>query len=220
MHIYKFNINGNPNIGLFIYANDQYCLVGKTVQEKHLDSIKEALKVPVHRISIAGTSLLGAFLAGNDNCLLVPETAYDDELEVLKKLKIKFEVINTRLTALGNNIVATNDGAYVAPDFEIKEKNQIKKALDVNLRKGLIAECESVGSLLAHNNEFGIIHNEAIGIGAMEKLLNIKIYKGTVNMGSPYVKSGLVANKNGFLIGGFSSGPETANIDEYLGFLR
>ena len=39
-------------------------------------------------------------------------------------------------------------------------------------------------------------------------------------MGSPYVSSGILTNKNGFVIGSMSGGPEIDNADKALGFLQ
>ena len=50
--------------------------------------------------------------------------------------------------------------------------------------------------------------------------MNVKVAKGSVNFGSPFISSGLICNKNGFIIGDISGGPEIQNADEALGFLN
>ena len=54
----------------------------------------------------------------------------------------------------------------------------------------------------------------------VEELLDIKCDESTVNMGSPYIRSGMLCNNNGFVIGDASGGPEVVNVDEELGFLE
>ena len=73
MHVLIANVQGNPNVGLYGYANDQYCLLGTEVPSKTAKKIEKVLKVPTHRISMCGTSLVGVFVTGNNKCLLVPE---------------------------------------------------------------------------------------------------------------------------------------------------
>ena len=96
------------------------------------------LKVPVHRVTLAGTSLVGVFTAGNSNCLLLPPICFEEELEALDKLGIKYEVIQTKLTAIGNNILANDNGALINPDFEASAVKQIKEALKVPVKEATI----------------------------------------------------------------------------------
>jgi len=221
MHIYRTNFNGNPNIGLYVYATDSYCLVGKDVPEKHIKTIEKVLKVKTHRLTIAGTSMLGVFLAGNDNCLLVPEIVYDDELEILDKLKIKYKVINSHFTALGNNILCNNEGAIINFEYEDKAAKEIEKALMIKANRTTIAKLEAVGSLGVMNSKGMIVHEEitAADKKLLEKTFDVKVHKGTVNLGNPYLNSGIVVNESGFVVGDTSGGPELVNIDESLGFI-
>jgi len=71
MGVLKTNIHGNSNIGLYMFCNDKFCLVGKSVEDIKIAEIERALKVPVHKITIAGTDLIGAFIAGNNNKIII-----------------------------------------------------------------------------------------------------------------------------------------------------
>ena len=62
MHVKKIAFESNTNIGLFAYANDEYCLVGEQTSERDIEAIEQILKVPIHKLNIAGTNLLGVFL--------------------------------------------------------------------------------------------------------------------------------------------------------------
>ncbi len=221
MHVYRTDFNGNPNVGLYVFASDKYCLIGKEVSDKHIKQIETALKVPVHKITIAGTSLLGVFLAGNSDCLLIPEIVFEEEIKAIENLGIKYKIINTNLTALGNNILCNDKGALVNPEFKDKDIKQIKEALDVNVKQGTIAGLDTTGSLAVINDKGCLVHNEIkeSEIKIIEKLLEIKISKSTINLGNPYIGSGLAANTKGFIVGKLSGGPELVNIEENLGFL-
>ncbi|MEM3127171.1 MAG: translation initiation factor IF-6, partial [Candidatus Woesearchaeota archaeon] len=210
MNVIKANVYGNPNIGLYGFANNKYCLLGKEVPKKVAKDTSEILGVPVHQLNICGTSMVGIFLAGNDNCLLVPELAFEKELHQLDRLKIKYKVIKTKLTALGNNILCNNKGCLVNPDFSADTKKEIRKALNVPLKPGKIASLETVGSLGAANDMGAIVHNY-ISKGELhyiEELLKVKVSPLTLNLGNPYIRSAIIVNNAGFAAGEKSSGVE------------
>jgi len=222
MHLLKTDFNGNFNVGLYIYTTDSYCLIGQDVPEESASEIEKALKVPVHKISIAGTGLLGVFLAGNENCLLIPKIAFGEEIDEIKRLKINYKIIDTKLTALGNNILCSDSGCIINPDFGKTEEEAIKEALKVPVKRGKIAGLTIVGAAGVLNKKGCLLHRDAedFEIEFVETTLNTTVKTGTVNFSSPYIKSGIAANSNGFLIGSISGGPEIQNADEALGFLE
>ncbi|MEA3430945.1 MAG: translation initiation factor IF-6 [Nanoarchaeota archaeon] len=221
VHILQTAFHGNPNVGLYAFCNDKFCLIGKEVQEKTAKEIEKVLKVPVHRITIAGTSLIGVFVAGNNKRILLPEIVFEKELKVLDDLGIDYKIIKTKLTALGNNILCNDTGALANPDFSAETKKRIREALEVSLKPGTIADIETVGSVGITCKGRCLIHRDANldDFEYIESLLNVKCYTGTVNLGNPYVKSGAFCNSNGFVISKMTGGPEVSNVDESLGFL-
>jgi translation initiation factor 6 len=219
MHVAQANVNGNPNVGLYLYANDNYCLAGIEVSESLSKIVEKVLKVPVYRVSICGTSFTGVFCAGNNSCLLLPNIVLDAELSVLKKLNIVFRVISTDLTALGNNILCNDAGALVNPDLSARAKKSIREALGVNLVPGTIADLPTVGSLGVMNDKGCLLHMDAEDTELAEDLFEVPCETGTVNKGNPYVRSAICANTNGFVISDDSGGPEVNWVDEVLGFL-
>ena len=100
-------------------------------------------------------------------------------------------------------------------------KKQIRQALNVKLHPGTIADVEVVGSCVVFNSGFGVIHTGATDedVKEVEGLLGVKCTLTTANFGSPYLRSAILANSNGFIVGDASTGVEMANIDEGLGFL-
>lgn len=222
IHLQKLSINGNPNIGLYAFATDKYCLIGHEVPDHQAEQIYKILKVPVYKISMAGTSMIGAFCAGNSNMLLVPQIAFDHELSQLKQLKIPFTIINSKLTALGNNISANDHGAIVSPGYQKDAMKKIETALATKVVQMKIAGFENVGSLIAVTNKGAYLHSEVSDedIELLNKTLDVESEAGTINMGNPYINSGIIANSKGLLIGESSSGIEIAQADRALGFLK
>lgn len=222
MHIISANLNGNPNVGLFCYATDKYCLIPDDFPEKLEKDFKEALKVPLYKMRAAGTELLGVFFAGNNDTLLVPEIMFDSELKKLDELKIKYHVVKSELTALGNNMIVTDKMIIANPDYDDDTLDEIKNALKIKVKTGKVGELNTVGSLTCLNTMGCLVSPD---IKDFEKKfltdnLKLKITTGTANFGSPYVNSSIVANSNGFIVGDASGGPEVQNMDIALGFLE
>ena len=222
MHVLKTNFNGNPNVGLYGYCSNEYCLLGMEVPAKKAKEIEKVLGVPVHQMTMCGTSLLGVFLAGNSKVLLVPEITFDYELKQLDKLKIDYTVIRSKSTALGNNLLCNDKGCLANPDFSADQKKRIRQALNVALKPGKIAGLNTVGSLAVLNSKGCIVHRDITRaeMKYVGDLLGLRCTPSTINMSSPYIRSGVLCNDNGFIVGDASGGPEITNIEQELGFLE
>lgn len=221
-HIYITTFNTNPNIGLYMFSTDSYCLIGQEVPEKHRQGIEEALGVPTYRLTVAGTSLIGVFAAGTDNLLLLPDILLEHEKRQLESLNIPYAFFKTNNTALGNNILFNEHGCLVNPIYSENEQKELKRLIGLEPQVRRIANVETPGSIITFNNELGLLHNDATveDINAVSDLFNRECTNATINMGVPYIKSGLCCNKNGFVISATSSGPEIAFVDEYLGYTQ
>jgi translation initiation factor 6 len=221
MKLFKTNVQGNPNVGLYGFATDSYCLIAPEFTEKQVETIKKVLQVPVYQMRISNTSLLGALLTGNSKMLLVPNIAYEEELEQLDEWEIRYTVVQSKLTALGNNILCNDTGAFVNPDYPEEVQKCIQKALGVPVKVGLVADAEVCGSCAVHNKVGMVLHAfaEEKQIKKIQKLLGLQTVEGTVNFGTPYVASGVFANSHGMIMGDTSTALEIENIYEALGFL-
>jgi translation initiation factor 6 len=222
MHIWTTNFYGNSNIGLYAFATDEYCLIGYNLKRSIRERLEHALKVPVYHVPICGTSLVGVFCAGNKNTLLVPSIAFNDELQELKRLNIKYTIIDTKQTALGNNVICNDHGCIANPELGEETIKKIGSALKVPAVAAKIADLEIVGSVAATNQTHTLIHRDATehDIALVRKILNTKVETGTINMASPYIRSGIICNSHGLIVGDASGGPEVANADETLGYLE
>ncbi|HLC66264.1 MAG TPA: translation initiation factor IF-6 [Candidatus Nanoarchaeia archaeon] len=215
------SINGNPNIGLYGFANSSFALLGNEVSQSTAEEIAKVLKVRVHRMTIAGTPLVGAFVAGNDHNIVVPDIIFDSELRTLDRADIPYKIIPTKLTALGNNILCNNQGALVHPEFSADVKKMIRQALAVTLHPGTIAEIPTVGSVGIGNRWGILLHRDATKAEQqhVQTLFGVPCETATINRGSPYLRSGVICNDQGMVVSDQSWGPEIGFIDESL-FLR
>ncbi len=221
MHVKITDTMGNANIGLFAYSTDSCTLLGPQASSLQAD-IEAVLGTRVIQCSFAGTSLLGVFLTGNSSVLLVPSILFAHEQEVLSQLGLRIIVFDTLHTALGNTIVMNDSGVVVGPMFSSDEIAFLAKETGLPVVQTGLAQTEVVGSGVVHTQRGMLVHRDS-SLEEQEVLsqtLGInRVLPGTVNLGSPFVRGGIIANNKGFLIGSQSGGPEVTNADEALGFL-
>jgi len=204
---------GNPNIGLYVYTNNKYAIVSAAFSEDDVRKIASTLNVKVIQTTLAGTNLSGIFCVGNDNVLLLPNIVTEKELKVLDDNEIKYEVINTKFTALGNNMFCFNDICFINQRMEAEVKEKLKKLFSKVIEL-TIATQDNIGSMIALNSK-GIAVNLNITDDELSKIeseLKQNIEKLTVNSGNKFIRSGVVVNDNGLIVGDISTGVEMADL--------
>ncbi len=219
--IERLSIRNNPNIGIYIFANDKIAIVSPLADEKELSLIQHVLRVPTIVTTIGGMNIVGALVAGNNNGLLIPSIAKSHEVE---KIRSSFDgvvaVVKTRYTALGNAVLCNNRAALIHPEAYDELRNVAKEALGVEVvEKGTIAGIPTVGSAAFVNDIAGLVHPEASDdeIRFLQNLFQVPIATGTVNFGVGFIRSGLVANRYGILVGSKTTGPELMRIMQVFG---
>ncbi len=220
--IQRFDIDGNPNLGVSVLAKDNVAIVSSGLQESYLESIKETLNVPIIKTPICGSNLAGALMAGNSNGLLVSPHVYSRELDTIRDHDINVEMLPGTLTAIGNIIVANDYGAIVNPSVSNKAKNTIKKTLDVEVHTATIAGLDIVGSTVAATNKGALVHPDATEdeLDMIEDVLGVPAEIGTVNRGVKLVGACIIANSKGVIVGNKTTGPELARIDQVFNLLE
>jgi translation initiation factor 6 len=219
MKFAKLNFQNNPNIGLFAYATDKFCIVNKYIRDKDIKLIAKVLKVPVYETSMLGTGLIGIFTSGNSKGIVISDRIYREEIEEMKQ-NFDILVLETKHTAIGNLMLANDKGCIVSRELE-RHRNEIRDFLGVDTRVGTIGGMDLVGSLGVCNSRGCIVHKAANEkeMELIEKILGIYVLPGSVNFGNQWMKSGIIANSNGFLAGDQTSGPELGLIAETMGFV-
>lgn len=222
MHLIRTHINGNPNVGLYGYATNKFCLLGREVPEEVEKQIKEALQVPVWRLTIAGTSLIGVFVSGNSKGIIIPSITFPEEAERIKEitteLGIGMKTVDAKLTALGNNVLCNDNGCIINPELEMEGLSEF---FGVEVKKGKIASLPTVGSVAALNTKGCALHRDAeqFEIDFVSESLSIECETSTVNMGNAFLRSGIIVNDYGLVVGSTSGGPEVNHLDHIFGFL-
>ena len=212
---------GSPNIGIYSLTTDRYAIVPTGLQDSKIKNIEDCLKVTTVQTDICRSKLIGVFAAANSNGIVLPKYAEDDEIENMMKLTgVNVERIDCKMTALGNLILANDNGAVVSPLFMGMHSalSSIQDTLGVEIGVGEIAGSPYVGSLGVATNKGVLTHPETKEDERKKlmEILKVPIYNGTVNMGVPIVSSGLVANASGALVGFITSGSEVFTISNAL----
>ena len=216
MHLEQLSIGGEVFIGLFGIATDKYAILSRSFPDTTV------LDVPILRTNIYGTGLIGMFCVGNSKALLIPHFTSDDEVEAISDFftenNIDTEIYKIRdiYNALGNLIVCNDNGCVVSPKLK---KHNFEDILGVECVVSEISAHEEVGSCCFATNRGFLCHPMAEGeIKFISDVLRVDGKVGTVNMGYPFVHSGLVANSKGYATGMRTTGIELGRIDEALNF--
>lgn len=215
MALEQTDYKGDENVGFYGLVTDSYALFARGF--KHRDLFEEHR---VTEIRLGGTNLIGLFASGNSTALLVPDIISDVEEQRLQEADIPFHVLESRYTALGNLVLCNDTGCVLSPHLEDR-KDEIADVLDVPVETGTVAGLNIPGSCGAATNQGVLLHRDATEdeLTHVESVLGLDGDIGSVNFGSPYVHSGLLANSNDLLIGPNTTGPETQRIQDALGFL-
>jgi len=217
-----YRVYRNPNIGMFIRANDRYAFAPSNIAATKARELARKLNVQVIRLALTYSLLIGPFIALNNRGLLLPRIAFEEGVRELKRrLDMHVEVLDIRPTCLGNLIAANSRAALVSKEVAREAFAKIRDALEVeSVEHFSAAGYHQVGSVLVVNDAGGVIHPEATSeeVSRAEELLGVKLEPATVNGGVPFVSSGLVANNSAALVGALTTGPELAAISRAFRF--
>ncbi len=211
--INKMTMFGNSNIGVYIYANDKFTFVPQGLEKKEIDEISQILQTDIIVTSLANTKLIGVLMAGNNKGIILTRSIYDEELNNIKKSLKDFNilVLPSRNNAVGNLIIANDKAALVYPYFEDN--------LGVEAFRRNIAGIPTVGAIVAVTNIGGLVHPDVTDeeIKFLEDTFKVPFKTGTINFGISFVRTGLVVNFKGAIVGDDTTGPEIARIQMVFG---
>jgi len=214
-------INNTDNIGLYVFANDKFCLVPKNIDKKVKEKIERTLEVPIYEVSILNTDLIGVFLNGDDNFLLSPEI-FNNEREVLENIckehDVKFVQISDKLNTFGNNILFFKNNIFVNSDYSDSFVDELKKDLDYNIIRINLKELTSIGTVAINLGE-NLILSQSLkdeDINKFGEILNEEVNVASLGKGSSYIKYNIIGNRKGILISENSSTIEIQNVADLL----
>jgi len=206
-------------VGLFTRTNDNTLLLPFGFAETKTNKLKEYLDVEkIFHVSVAGTRLMGPMTVMNNNGILLPSTVSDEEIQILKQTGLNVERLKSKFTAIGNLISANDKGAIVSNLFKGEVNQDIKDTLGVPIQTMSIGGFIQVGSMVVATNAGAIVHPKAndAEISRISEILQVEAEPATVNGGSPYLSSGIIANFSSVIVGNLTTGPELIMISRAL----
>lgn len=206
-------------MGLFTRTNDNTLLLPFGFAETKTNKLKEYLDVEkIIHVSVAGTRLMGPMTVMNNNGILLPSTVSDEEIQILKQTGLNVERLKSKFTAIGNLISANDKGAIVSNLFKGEVNQDIKDTLGVPIQTMSIGGFIQVGSMVVATNAGAIVHPKAndAEISRISEILQVEAEPATVNGGSPYLSSGIIANFSSVIVGNLTTGPELIMISRAL----
>ena len=219
--IYLETFFGTAEIGLFAVPTENICLIPPRLKLRQKKLIQEVLGVKAISTTLAGSILLSPMAAGNSNGLILSKMVLDEEIEKIKKSAgdINIGLLESKYTAVGNLILVNDKAALMSTILPKKAEKLIQDTLGVEVIRGRIANRSYVGSLAIVTNEGGLVY---AGVSEDEEKWLSEIFKvtflpGTVNDGVKFVRSGIIANSKGAIIGSVTTGPEMMTISRALG---
>ena len=219
MGLHLIDIYRSPNVGVFLKGNDRFLLVPKGLAQTKSDKLCESLQVSPVPTSIGESRLLGVLASMNSNGILVSRLAEDYEINEMRAgTGMNVSRLESKLTAVGNLVVANDRCALVSPALDHRAVSQVRDVMGTEVERTPIGEYHQVGSLVVATNGGaavypGLDEKEVARLGA---LLGVDAYPTSVNRGVPYVASGIVANSRNAVVGSQTTGPELVFITRAL----
>jgi len=213
-------IAGSSLLGVFARCTEKVVIVPQEVGEADRLALEDGLKVEAVRALTGIGSVLGSLVAANSNGFVVTHHAGNEELKALREYG-RVARLPARINAAGNVILVNDSAALVHPGLSSRACDAVEQTLGVKVEKGTIGGLKTVGMAGVATNKGLLLHPRVSEeeIAVLERLFELPVDVGTVNLGSPLVGSGVLANSRGYFAGEDTSGPELGRIEDALGFL-
>lgn len=208
---------------MFAAVTDGFVFLRPDLDEEVAREFGEELRAELVETTVGGASTVGALIAGNSNGLVASGRLEDVERDRIERATgLSVTALPGRVNAAGNVVLANDTGAYVHRELSDRAVEAIGDALGVPAKPGSIAGVKTVGTAAIATNRGVLCHPRAGDeeLDALEELLGVPADIGTINYGGSLVGAGLVANVNGYVAGGETTGPELGRIETALGFLE
>ena len=220
MGLHLIDIYRSPNIGVFLKGNEKFLLVPKGLAQTKSEKLCADLQVTAVPASIGESRLLGPLSSMNSNGIIISRLAEEAEVHELKAATgMNVSRLESKLTAVGNLVVANDRCALVSPVLDHAALSQVRDVLGTEVERMPIGEYYQVGSFVVATNSGAAVYPglEEKEVKRIASLLGVDAYPTSVNSGVPYVASGLVANSRNAIAGSQTTGPELVFITRALG---
>ena len=218
---YTLSLDGDPNIGVYARAFEEFAILPATVTDAFAESVAEVLDVEIVRMFLQGSSIIGSLITGNSRGMVVSGLISAEERQRLEEYG-EVLLLDETMNAAGNVILVNDEFALVHPEMPDKMIDRICDFLKVPVERMQIAGIPTVGMAAAATNKGVLLSPRATQheIDRIEAMTSLPVGCGSVNMGSNLVGAGILANSKGFIAGGETTGFELGRMEDVFGLLR
>ena len=218
MPIILADVFGSPNIGVYCFANENIAIVPPGLTQHKINQFADTLGVRICNTTIGGSTLVGALVTGNSNAVLVPHTIRDYELDRIREFSTVV-IVNSKWTALGNVILTNDSGAVVHPEASEEILSAVSDELKVSPVLSTLGALSFVGALGVATDRGALLspntsEEERV---AVKNALHVEAELSSTNGGVAFVKSGILANSRGAVVGPLTRGAELMQVSRTLG---
>jgi translation initiation factor 6 len=209
--IFKYDVYRSPNVGIYAKCNDSFVFIPNGFATTKVENLCEFLKTDHVFASVANTRLLGVLMVMNNNGILLPRNSLEEEVVYLKKSTgLNVEILDTKHTAIGNLICVNDKGGIMSPLIPSEYVKKVEDVLGIEVIRKKVAGYYQSGAMTKANSHGGVIHpaTEEEDIRVISQILGVELEPATINGGSPFVSSGILANNKSMVVGSLTNGPE------------
>ncbi|MFZ1077252.1 MAG: translation initiation factor IF-6 [Nitrosotalea sp.] len=211
MGIFKYDVYRSPNVGIYAKCNDSFVFIPNGFAITKVKNLCEFLKTDYVFTSVANTRLLGVLMVMNNNGILLPRNSLEEEVVHLKKSTgLNVDILDTKYTAIGNLLCVNDKGGIMSPLIPSEYVKKVEDVLGIEVIRKKVAGYYQSGAMAKANSHGGIIHpeTEEEDIRTISQVLGVELEPATINGGSPFVSSGILANNKSMVVGSLTNGPE------------
>ncbi len=211
MGIFKYDVYRSPNVGIYAKCNDSFVFIPNGFATTKVENLCEFLKTDHVFTSVANTRLLGVLMVVNNNGILLPRNSLEEEVVHLKKSTgLNVDILDTKHTAIGNLICVNDKGGIMSPLIPSEYVKKVEDVLGIEVIRKKVAGYQQSGAMAKANSRGGVIHpaTEEEDVRTISQVLGVEIEPATINGGSPFVSSGILANNKSMVVGSLTNGPE------------
>jgi len=212
------DINGNPYVGVYCAASEDYAILPDIVDSKVVKDVGRVLGVRVISSNIGGATVVGSLVALNSHGIVLTNFAEKHEIARLPK-SLRVCKMEEKLNAAGNTILASDKGALVHPAASRDTLRMIQDVLDVEVLRRSVAGIETVGSACIATSKGVVCHPRTTPdeLKSISEFFKVPATIATLNYGTPYLGACAVANSKGAYVGSRSTPIELGRLDDGLG---
>lgn len=208
---------GSPNIGVYAAVNENLAIIAGNTSSEFIRDVENTLQVESIMTTMAGSFVVGSLVVMNSSGAIVSGLSDSFEIDRIKE-KIPVLQLGDVHNAAGNNILANDNGAIINPELDEESEKAIADFLGVETVRANIGGYGTVGSVCTATNKGCICCSDATDdeVKFIQDILKVEVKKTSVNHGSKFVGSGVLANSKGALVGDETTPIEMGKIEEGL----